>query len=648
MEVFDVGARPADQVIEALFEGGALKALLRGHGAACFTLVRSMVAPDFYRELIANSSTVDATTRSHVAFVVFYGNRSGIVRERHRYGAHGEIRYGEKLRLDGLSIDRDPDIPSHMVVLPTSADSRQTPGTDELEDFFPPSLNDEVRYSPASVDSHVLAHQMSRVAARLMEKYEIAESELPCLLFTDAVDFERHLVVSLERDDPLESLYRHVLSPLSDGFNALSSFWKRRDGLRCAYSDLERAKERVVGLPHEIEQLVVEEKNQRALLEEQRQSVEAQVEELSQSRAKREAEREALSSHQVGKVKSLRDELQAIADGKRTFRSDAQKAIESARLERNLLREEQRLSGYENSSLTREAREISRLNNTLRSLELEISHLEWRRKNCEEDLARTRVTLETWPPEKLAQESAQIHAMAASLEAEGFDRDKVVRADHPSAFAAIEAMHRTGKLGAHGREPAYKGQKPMRILFLAANPVETTALDLEEELRSLKNELLAVKYRDQVVFTAAHAVRPDDLIRYVRSERPTIVHFSGHGTGVGIVLRNDEGGYMEVTGPSLQRFFSNRGVDLVVLNACHSKAQAELLLGSVKAVVGITDAVDDVAARRFTAAFYRALGNGLTIAEAFRDGGDCVALNNGEDVFWSAGRLDDVLVHRAP
>ena len=184
----------------------------------------------------------------------------------------------------------------------------------------------------------------------------------------------------------------------------------------------------------------------------------------------------------------------------------------------------------------------------------------------------------------------------------------------------------------------------MRILFLAANPKTTSHIDLEEELRSLQTELRGVKYRDQILLTAQHAVRPDDLVRYVRSERPTVVHFSGHGSGRGIVVRNDEGGHTEVTGDGLQRFFLNRGVQLVVLNACYSREQAKLLPNAVAAVVGTTDAEGDVAARRFTVAFYRALGEGYSIREAFRDGVDAAILANEKDVFWSDGKLDQLLV----
>ncbi len=185
---------------------------------------------------------------------------------------------------------------------------------------------------------------------------------------------------------------------------------------------------------------------------------------------------------------------------------------------------------------------------------------------------------------------------------------------------------------------------PMRILFLAANPNQTTALDLEEELRSLEQQLAAVKFRDSISLTARHAARPDDLIRYVREDRPTVIHFSGHGSKEGIILRSDEAGYHAVDGTRLSRFLANRGVSLVVLNSCYSKSQGGAILDSVEAVVGTTDVVADDAARRFTVAFYRSLGNGLSVREAFRDGSDAQSLYGHEDIYHSDGNLDLVLL----
>jgi hypothetical protein len=184
----------------------------------------------------------------------------------------------------------------------------------------------------------------------------------------------------------------------------------------------------------------------------------------------------------------------------------------------------------------------------------------------------------------------------------------------------------------------------MRILFLAANPSQTSPLDLEDELRGLEQELRMVKFRDSIVLIARHAVRPDDLLRHVRADKPNVIHFSGHGSNAGIILRADNGGFHEVDGLSLKRFLDGRGIDLVVLNACYSKGQGEKIGEVVKAVVGTTDAVDDEAARRFTVAFYRSLGEGLSIREAFRDGGDAVALHGFPDVFHSSGEMNYTLV----
>ncbi len=186
--------------------------------------------------------------------------------------------------------------------------------------------------------------------------------------------------------------------------------------------------------------------------------------------------------------------------------------------------------------------------------------------------------------------------------------------------------------------------RPMQILFLAANPILTRALDLEEELRSLEGELRGVKYRDRIACRACHAVRPDDLIRYVRENEPNVLHFSGHGSAQGIILRSDSGGPTAVRGAALGQFLNGRGVELVVLNSCFSKGQADAIRGAVKVVVGTTDAVDDEAARRFTIAFYRALGSGLSVEEAFRDGGDAVQLHGLTNVFHSEGDLSLKLI----
>lgn len=56
---------------------------------------------------------------------------------------------------------------------------------------------------------------------------------------------------------------------------------------------------------------------------------------------------------------------------------------------------------------------------------------------------------------------------------------------------------------------------------------------------------------------------------------------------------------------------------LVVLNACYSAPQAEALRDVVDCVVGTAGAIHDDAARSFAVSFYRALGNGRSVGNAF-------------------------------
>jgi len=637
MHVVDVGHRSADEVLEVLFEHDALKALLRGHGAACFALVRPAAAPAFYRQLIENSETLDVTTGRHVAFVVFYGDRSGLTWV-------GNVEYGPyrtptrarlQLRLDGLSVSGDPNHFCAVAEEPSLAGRREGQSSSETgANPFSDQLGRSFRDSPEDVDQSVFARQMSRVATRLMQLYDIRESALPCMLFTDGDRPERHLVVRLDPDEPFDSLNAHVLQPLGDQLAMLSNYWKRRDALeqnRRTGAKAAEASAATAGV--ELTRFVSEIERDNIPARIVRREQELQL--LTQAYHNRMPE-------QRETVRKLEEELAAIGDGTRHFHSIAEKEMEILKVDKKLFRERDRLAAYASSHGSEETGEMRRLRKQIEQLRLDESGLEKQRHQLEETCARAKRLVEDCQPENLRREAIAVQQLANELEAVGYGPEVLV-ATPPSVFAAIEVMSRDGKLGIH--EPASRaGDRPMRILFLAANPMTTSPLDLEQELRSLDVELRGVEYRDQVSIRTVHAAQADDLVSHVRSERPTVVHFSGHGTAEGIILRNDEGGCTTVTGSSLQRFFEGRTVRLVVLNACYTEELARMISAAVPAVIGTTKPLGDVAARRFTVAFYRALGNGHSIAEAFRDGRDAVVLDNKEDVFQAHGRLDQRLV----
>ncbi|MEM6399635.1 MAG: hypothetical protein AAF757_05290 [Cyanobacteria bacterium P01_D01_bin.116] len=70
-----------------------------------------------------------------------------------------------------------------------------------------------------------------------------------------------------------------------------------------------------------------------------------------------------------------------------------------------------------------------------------------------------------------------------------------------------------------------------KILILSANPKNTKNLRLDEEIREIKNTLQLSPHRDEFEIITESAVQVDDLTRFLSHYQPTIVHFSGHGTG---------------------------------------------------------------------------------------------------------------------
>jgi hypothetical protein len=74
----------------------------------------------------------------------------------------------------------------------------------------------------------------------------------------------------------------------------------------------------------------------------------------------------------------------------------------------------------------------------------------------------------------------------------------------------------------------------IRILFVAANPRETSRLELDEEIREISHKIKQSKYRDSLELISLWAARTDDLLQGMNDYKPNIVHFSGHGTRNGV------------------------------------------------------------------------------------------------------------------
>ncbi|MEG4110706.1 MULTISPECIES: AAA-like domain-containing protein [unclassified Microcoleus] len=171
-------------------------------------------------------------------------------------------------------------------------------------------------------------------------------------------------------------------------------------------------------------------------------------------------------------------------------------------------------------------------------------------------------------------------------------------------------------------------RKKKTILFLAANPKNSTPLRLGEEAKEIAEGLQRSKKRDKFQLDQQWAVTPREMQRAVLDYKPEIVHFSGHGAGEsGLALEDDMGQIKLVNAKALAALFEafKEYVECVILNACYSEVQAEAIARHIPYVIGMNQAVGDKAAREFAVGFYDTLAAGESIEFAYKLG--CVSIS---------------------
>ena len=162
--------------------------------------------------------------------------------------------------------------------------------------------------------------------------------------------------------------------------------------------------------------------------------------------------------------------------------------------------------------------------------------------------------------------------------------------------------------------------KKIRILFLSANPWTTSRILVDEEAREIFEKIQEGPYRADFELHKHTATRPIDLQRLLLMHQPHIVHFSGHGSKrQKIILGGAPGRGKAVDSQGLVEVFAlyRRHVRLVLLNACFTREQAQSISDVIDYSVGTGKGIGDKAGVAFAGAFYRALGFGKSVREAF-------------------------------
>ncbi len=168
-----------------------------------------------------------------------------------------------------------------------------------------------------------------------------------------------------------------------------------------------------------------------------------------------------------------------------------------------------------------------------------------------------------------------------------------------------------------------------KILILASNPRKD--LNLDDEIRLLRDVVDRSRDRDQFEIVSEPGVKVGDLQGLLLRHEPQIVHFCGHGGGEeGLIFKMEGGGEQWVRADALAGMFKLNPicshVKCVLLNACYSEEQANVIVSGINYVVGMSHEIQDDAAIAFSKGFYLALGYGCSIDDAFEFGKNAIQL----------------------
>lgn len=160
----------------------------------------------------------------------------------------------------------------------------------------------------------------------------------------------------------------------------------------------------------------------------------------------------------------------------------------------------------------------------------------------------------------------------------------------------------------------------IRILFLAADPIDIKHIRLDQEVREIDERINAAKLRDRFSLIPQLAVRTKDLHQALLRHEPHIVHFSGHGSATeGIFFEDDLGRRKPVSQKILAELFAliPGYIRIVVMNACYSRVQANSISKVIDFTIGMKDKIGDQSAILFSSSFYLALAHGRSVKQAF-------------------------------
>ncbi len=186
---------------------------------------------------------------------------------------------------------------------------------------------------------------------------------------------------------------------------------------------------------------------------------------------------------------------------------------------------------------------------------------------------------------------------------------------------------------------------PMKVLLAIAAPKDQEALNVDEEVKRVEDNLAWLG--DRVELKVERHVTPEKL-HGALGWRPHIFHFIGHGVvedGKGaLAFENLFGQTQLVDADQLMILMGDTGIKVVILNACktasHDARNAimgvapALVRAEIPAVIAMQFNVPDVTALGFTRDLYRFLAMGRPLDAAVTEMRIGAYINSSDKYFW--------------
>jgi hypothetical protein len=200
---------------------------------------------------------------------------------------------------------------------------------------------------------------------------------------------------------------------------------------------------------------------------------------------------------------------------------------------------------------------------------------------------------------------------------------------HPDATLRLRSFTASviGQAELALKNAAAQSTDGIRVLVLNSTPDDQGRLRADREAALLHEQLEMISNpQRQLTVVQRFAVRLDQIQKELLKNRPSVLHFSGHGD-VGVLAFEDRDGTTRLLeGNVLADIVASYGeLECIVLHACYSESVAIACSPYVRTIIGSSHAIDDNTAPRFTYAFYQALAYGRSYENSFQMGRNEVA-----------------------